>query len=170
MDQIQFLRRVSECELFYDFQNNPDDATYEDYYQDFNVSHLSTICKIDGKRIVINPDKRPYNISEVTLWSLDDDGNAVSHLEMDTTNEECYYFERLERVLATQVMAKQRWKAVKMKQKFDRQRFKTLLEVIPIRISSYQKVEVRKKYMFRKKVPILVSLLLFYRHIKITGF
>ena len=54
-------------------------------------------------RIVINPDKRPYNISEVTLWSLDDDGNAVSHLEMDSTNEECYYFERLERVLATQV-------------------------------------------------------------------
>ena len=84
-------------------------------------------------------------MSEVILWTLDD-GNTVNRLEMENDNEECYYFERLERVLATQVagmmqnaspvqmirniqfwldkvMAKQRWKAVKMKQKFDRQRF-----------------------------------------------
>ena len=72
---------------------------------------------------MINPEKRPYNMSEVILWTLDD-GNTVNRLEMENNNEECYYFERLERVLATQVMAKQRWKAVKMKQKFDRQRFR----------------------------------------------
>ena len=52
--------------------------------------------------IVINPDKRPYNMSEVILWTLDD-GNTVNRLEMENNNEECYYFERLERVLATQV-------------------------------------------------------------------
>lgn len=50
---------------------------------------------------------------------------TYNSLELDTAdNSECYYFERLERVLATQLMAKQRWKAVKLKQKFDRQRFK----------------------------------------------
>ena len=53
-------------------------------------------------RIVINPEKRPYNMSEVILWTLDD-GNTVNRLEMENDNEECYYFERLERVLATQV-------------------------------------------------------------------
>ena len=41
-------------------------------------------------------------MSEVILWTLDD-GNTVNRLEMDNNNEECYYFERLERVLATQV-------------------------------------------------------------------
>ena len=94
-------------------------------YEGYNVSHLSKICKIDGKRykvletldsdfaemltahtfhsrIVINPEKRPYNMSEVILWTLDD-GNTVNRLEMENDNEECYYFERLERVLATQV-------------------------------------------------------------------
>ena len=58
------------------------------------------------RRIVLNPDKRPYNISEVILWSLDEDVSTASssHLELDIDNEECYYFERLERVLATQVI------------------------------------------------------------------
>ena len=86
---------------------------------------------------------------QVILWTLDN-GNTINSLELDNSNSECYYFERLERVLATQVtnltsirnmsfskifviiiiiilfqlMAKQRWKAVKLKQKFDRQRFK----------------------------------------------
>ncbi len=41
-------------------------------------------------------------MSEVILWTLDD-GNTVNRLEMENDNEECYYFERLERVLATQV-------------------------------------------------------------------
>ena len=41
-------------------------------------------------------------MSEVILWTLDD-GNTVNKLEMENDNEECYYFERLERVLATQV-------------------------------------------------------------------
>ena len=54
------------------------------------------------RRIVVNPDKRPYNMSEVILWTLDD-GNTINSLEMENDNEECYYFERLERVLATQV-------------------------------------------------------------------
>ena len=53
-------------------------------------------------RIVINPEKRPYNMSEVILWTLDS-GNTANTLEMDNDNEECYYFERLEKVLATQV-------------------------------------------------------------------
>ena len=53
-------------------------------------------------RIVINPDKRPYNMSEVILWTLDT-GNLANTLEMENDNEECYYFERLQRVLATQV-------------------------------------------------------------------
>ena len=53
-------------------------------------------------RIVVNPDKRPYNMSEVILWTLDD-GNTINTLELENDNEECYYFERLERVLATQV-------------------------------------------------------------------
>ena len=53
-------------------------------------------------RIVINPDKRPYNMSEVILWTLDT-GNTANTLEMENDNEECYYFERLQRVLATQV-------------------------------------------------------------------
>ena len=92
---------------------------------------------------------------QVILWTLDN-GNTINSLELDNSNSECYYFERLERVLATQVlvlsnpstgvtlwsgwklrvqlvsiylvccqlMAKQRWKALKQKQKFDRQRFK----------------------------------------------
>ena len=86
---------------------------------------------------------------QVILWTLDN-GNTINSLELDNSNSECYYFEQLERVLATQVtnltsirnmsfskifviiiiiilfqlMAKQRWKAVKLKQKFDRQRFK----------------------------------------------
>ena len=41
-------------------------------------------------------------MSEVILWTLDD-GNTINSLEMENDNEECYYFERLERVLATQV-------------------------------------------------------------------
>ena len=41
-------------------------------------------------------------MSEVILWTLDD-GNTVNRLEMENNNEECYYFERLQRVLATQV-------------------------------------------------------------------
>ena len=53
-------------------------------------------------RIVINPEKRPYNMSEVILWTLDS-GNTANTLEMNNDNEECYYFERLEKVLATQV-------------------------------------------------------------------
>ena len=53
-------------------------------------------------RIVINPDKRPYNMSEVILWTLDS-GNTANTLEMNNDNEECYYFERLKTVLATQV-------------------------------------------------------------------
>ena len=54
-------------------------------------------------RIVINPEKRPYNMSEVILWTLDS-GNTANSLEMDNDNEECYYFERLQKVLATQVL------------------------------------------------------------------
>ena len=54
-------------------------------------------------RIVINPEKRPYNMSEVILWTLDS-GNTANTLEMNNDNEECYYFERLEKVLATQVV------------------------------------------------------------------
>ena len=45
-----FDARVSECETFLDFQNSlAEDATIEDY-NDFNVTHLSTTCKINGKR------------------------------------------------------------------------------------------------------------------------
>ena len=55
-------------------------------------------------RIVINPEKRPYNMSEVILWTLDS-GNTANTLEMNNDNEECYYFERLEKVLATQVVS-----------------------------------------------------------------
>ena len=42
-------------------------------------------------------------MSEVILWTLDD-GNTINTLELENDNEECYYFERLERVLATQVL------------------------------------------------------------------
>ena len=41
-------------------------------------------------------------MSEVILWTLDT-GNTANTLEMENDNEECYYFERLQRVLATQV-------------------------------------------------------------------
>ena len=40
---------------------------------------------------------------QVILWTLDD-GNTVNSLELDLSSSECYYFERLERVLATQVL------------------------------------------------------------------
>ena len=57
-------------------------------------------------------------MSEVILWTLDD-GNTVNRLEMDNNNEECYYFERLERVLATQVnysnYLKGKWNCTKIK-------------------------------------------------------
>ena len=39
---------------------------------------------------------------QVILWTLDN-GNTINSLELDNSNSECYYFERLERVLATQV-------------------------------------------------------------------
>ena len=42
-------------------------------------------------------------MSEVILWTLDS-GNTANTLEMNNDNEECYYFERLEKVLATQVV------------------------------------------------------------------
>ena len=42
-------------------------------------------------------------MSEVILWTLDD-GNTINTLELENDNEECYYFERLEKVLATQVI------------------------------------------------------------------
>ena len=45
-------------------------------------------------------------MSEVILWTLDD-GNTINTLELENDNEECYYFERLERVLATQVCKKE---------------------------------------------------------------
>jgi len=117
LEELQFSRRVQECEQYYDW-----DAGEAGDPDKYNLTHYTHLCKIEGKRIVVNPDKRPYNMSEVILWTLDD-GNTVNTLELDNDNEECYYFERLERVLATQIMAKQRWKAVKMKQKFDRQRY-----------------------------------------------
>lgn len=117
LEELQFSRRVQECEQYYDW-----DSADADDPDSYNLTHYTHLCKIQGKRIVVNPDKRPYNMSEVILWTLDD-GNTVNTLELENDNEECYYFERLERVLATQIMAKQRWKAVKMKQKFDRQRF-----------------------------------------------
>ena len=41
---------------------------------------------------------------QVILWTLDN-GNTINSLELDNSNSECYYFERLERVLATQVLA-----------------------------------------------------------------
>jgi len=117
LEELQFSRRVQECEQYFDW-----DAVDEMDPETYNMTHYTHLCKIQGKRIVVNPDKRPYNMSEVILWTLDD-GNTINSLEMENDNEECYYFERLERVLATQIMAKQRWKAVKMKQKFDRQRY-----------------------------------------------
>ena len=40
---------------------------------------------------------------QVILWTLDN-GNTINSLELDNSNSECYYFERLERVLATQVL------------------------------------------------------------------
>ena len=41
-------------------------------------------------------------LMQVILWTLDN-GNTINSLELDNSNSECYYFERLERVLATQV-------------------------------------------------------------------
>lgn len=117
LEELVFSRRVQECEQFYDW-----DSAEQGDTDNYNLTHFTNLCKIQGKRIVVNPDKRPYNMSEVILWTLDD-GNTINTLELENDNEECYYFERLERVLATQIMAKQRWKAVKMKQKFDRQRY-----------------------------------------------
>lgn len=113
--------RVSECEEFLNWDGE----------ESYNISYYTSLCNIEGKRlvifrhqyfcfcqfeiikkifsvnlliyrIIINPDKVPYNMSEVILWTLDD-GNTVSTLEMENDNEECYYFERLEKVLATQV-------------------------------------------------------------------
>jgi hypothetical protein len=123
MQAAQFSRRVSECDQFYEWGKETEESGELEAASQYNISHYTSLCKIDGKRILVNPDKRPYNISEVILWTLDN-GNTINSLELDNSNSECYYFERLERVLATQLMAKQRWKAVKLKQKFDRQRFK----------------------------------------------
>ena len=49
----------------------------------------------------INKVKTRKNV-QVILWTLDN-GNTINSLELDNSNSECYYFERLERVLATQV-------------------------------------------------------------------
>ena len=118
--------RVSECDQFYEWGKETEESGELEAASQYNISHYTSLCKIDGKRwgdggkprpeissatkllfmqrlrgfpcgykltqlesycnaicgkylfqnslmffsrILVNPDKRPYNISEVSIWN-----------------------------------------------------------------------------------------------------